>query len=565
MKARPFLAALLAAALALLSFGFAAWWLLLEHGPLGLQSQSLQLPLAARFVPRTAPLSLHWLLAPDQAAAYARAVAPPRQRREAAAAVERLRDGAFAAAGLDYTSELAPWLGRETSLALLSSPDEPGRPGWVLALRSRDSAGARRFLQRFWQTRSLAGTDLQISSYRGMGLISGRGALLGQDPQPLATALINDDLVLIASGRGALEQALDVSQIDELNQAASAPLQQAVERLDHGVALLTARPEAMQTWLGLPMLPSTADAASQPLVELVAALQPSGTALAVDALAQLRDPLPHRTLGSGDQLLRALQLPARSLALISDPAALLGPLQGASLPAAGADDQVAPAEQDISADTNPPAPSDPWRTVLAPLLQQALGQAAGPLPALVASADQGPLLWADLPDGWLLGTPAPNPPLEALQQQLAEQGYSGSPLESRGQTLQVWTRLRSRPVKGNPDQLQAELAGARATEGPWAWWGQGLAVLHQQHESHQPPQARLEQLEALATPQAPLQWAMDAGTARSLLAGWTPWRLLTTLSSSPLTPVVDGAALSLDGEAGQPRALHLRARLELRG
>ena len=78
MKARPFLAALLAAALALLSFGFVAWWLLLEHGPLGLQSQSLQLPLAARFVPRTAPLSLHWLLAPDQAAAYARAVAPPR-------------------------------------------------------------------------------------------------------------------------------------------------------------------------------------------------------------------------------------------------------------------------------------------------------------------------------------------------------------------------------------------------------------------------------------------------------------------------------------------------------
>ena len=63
MKARPFLAALLAAALALLSFGFVAWWLLLEHGPLGLQSQSLQLPLAARFVPRTAPLSLHWLLA----------------------------------------------------------------------------------------------------------------------------------------------------------------------------------------------------------------------------------------------------------------------------------------------------------------------------------------------------------------------------------------------------------------------------------------------------------------------------------------------------------------------
>ena len=69
---------------------------------MALQQQPLQIPLAARFVPRTAPLSLHWLLAPEQPAAYARAVAQPRQRRQAAAAMDRLRDGAFAAAGLDY-------------------------------------------------------------------------------------------------------------------------------------------------------------------------------------------------------------------------------------------------------------------------------------------------------------------------------------------------------------------------------------------------------------------------------------------------------------------------------
>jgi len=253
MKARPFLAALLAVALAMLSFGLAGWWLLLQRSPLALQHQALSMPLAARFVPRTAPLSLHWLVGPDQPAAYARAVAPPRQRRQAAAAADRLRDGAFAAAGLDYSSELSPWLGDESSFALLTPPGREEAPGWVLALRSRDNEGARRFLQRFWQTRSLAGTDLQITSYRGMGLISGRGALLGQDPQPLATALINDDLVLIASGRGVLEQALDVSQIDELNQAASAPLQKAIQRLGEGVALLTALPEAMEQWLGLPV------------------------------------------------------------------------------------------------------------------------------------------------------------------------------------------------------------------------------------------------------------------------------------------------------------------------
>jgi hypothetical protein len=397
----------------------------------------------------------------------------------------------------------------------------------VLALRSRDSEGARRFLQRFWQTRSLAGTDLQISSYRGMGLISGRGALLGQDPQPLATALINDDLVLIASGRGVLEQALDVSQIDELNQAASQPLQQAVVRLGQGVALLTARPQAMEQWLGLP----TPDAEA---IELVAALAPAGAGVSVDALTQLRDPLPALPPLPAD-LAQQLQTPATSLALLSQPAQLLD--------ADGA---------------------NPWARLLGPLLQRALATASGPLPQLVAAADAGALLWADQPEGWLLATRPDQPSLEQLQADLDQQGFSLSPLESKGLSVQAWTRLQSRPVKGNPDQLQAQLAGARTQERGWAWWGQGLAVLNQQHEGRDLPQERLDQLQALAAPAAPLQWSMDGTTAQGLLRRWQPWRLLNTLASTPLTPSVEGAALSLEPDGADRRSLRLRGSLQLR-
>ena len=527
MKARPFLAALLAVALAMLSFGLAGWWLLLQRSPLALQHQALSMPLAARFVPRTAPLSLHWLVGPDEPAAYARAVAPPRQRRQAAAAADRLRDGAFAAAGLDYASELSPWLGDESSFALLTPPGSGEAPGWVLALRSRDNEGARRFLQRFWQTRSLAGTDLQITSYRGMGLISGRGALLGQDPQPLATALINDDLVLIASGRGVLEQALDVSQIDELNQAASAPLQKALQRLGEGVALLTARPEAMEQWLGLPVGDESA------AVELVLALAPQGSGLQVDGLAQLRDALP--SLGPvNTELLRQVQVAADSLAFLTNPAELL-------------------AAEDANA----------WSSLLGPSLTQALKRDQGPLPALVAAADSGPLLWAHQSEGWLLGTRGDRPSAETLQPALEADGYSASPLESRGQTLQAWTRLESKPVKGNPDQLQAQLAGARSSQGGFAWWGQGLAILNQQHEGRRAPQERLDQLELLGAPQAPFQWSMDAQAAQGLLSRWKLWRLVGTLSSSSLTPRVDGVALSLEPDAPDQRSLRLRGLLQL--
>ena len=568
MKARPFLAAVLAAAILLFGLGIGGWWLLLQRSPLALQQHPLSLPLAARFVPRNVPLSLHWLVSADQPAAYLRAVARPGERRRAAAAAERLRDGVFATAGLDYASELAPWLGEEISLALLTPPGPDHPPGWVLALRSRDPEGARRFLQRFWQTRSLAGTDLQISSYRGMGLISGRGALVGQHPQPIATALINDDLVLIASGRGALEQALDVSQIEDLNQAGSPQLQQAVHRLGKGVVLLTARPGGLGGWLGLPdpgaglaPAPGAAPGAfpgpgagEAAVEELVLALAPAGRGLELAGLLQLGQPLPLTPLRDGEPLLQQIALPVSSLALVQNPAALL-------------------------------AAESPWRPLATALLALALPPTAGPLPALVAGADGGPLLGARSDQGWLLGSRQDQPDPAGLAAPLAEAGYVPAPLLLKQRPLLVWSQLLSKPVKGNPDQLQARLAGARA-QGPMAgadtgpgtgsdlaWWAEGLAVLETQLEGHHPPKERLRQLELLQSPQAPLQWAMDGATARSLLATWQPWRLLVALSGADgsLAESVRGAALSLEADPGAPasatrdRLLRLRGQLQFQG
>ena len=118
MKGRPFLAVLLAIALLALGLGWGGWWLVWQRGPLRLQHHTLQIPRAARFVPRQAPLSLYIFSDGEQPVDYARAVAPLRHREEAAQTVERLRDGAFAAAGLDYHDELAQWLAPEVGLAL---------------------------------------------------------------------------------------------------------------------------------------------------------------------------------------------------------------------------------------------------------------------------------------------------------------------------------------------------------------------------------------------------------------------------------------------------------------
>ena len=574
MKARPFLAVLLSLALGLLGLGGGAWWLVLNRSPLQLQHRPLVVPLAARFVPRQAPLSLFLLTDGEEPLGYARAVVAPRQRRAAAEAVAQLRDGGFAAAGLDYPSELASWLGPEIGFALIGSNQGEGdAAGWLLSLRSRDGEGARRFLQRFWQSRSLAGTDLQISRYRGMGLISGRGALVGAKTTPIATALIDDDLVLIASGRGVLEQALDVSQIDALNLASSDAFRRGVADLGRGMALLVARPPALAPWLGIPK-----DLGSEAgITGLIASLRPDGASLAVE-LAVARADLPSDP--AADSGAEGASEPGAELVadVNSDIAAEIGVDTGVDLGGAAAKPPLAapPAlNQEVGAEllahlrgeaSSLAFLNDPRQLLglLQPLWDRSLGAASGPLPGLVMAADSGPLLWAEGRDGWLLGTAAWEPSPGDLEPALAAQGLIAAPLTlADGRPSTVWTHLAvpapGRRGAGDGRQLQAELVGVRAVDADLAWWAHGLERLQQQAESRRQPRARLKQLQAIDRPAA-ARLAVDGPQARRMLQQWSSWRLLSGLAGAPLGDAVQGLSLALAPEVD---GLRLMARLDL--
>ncbi len=537
MKARSFLLAVAAAVLVLLTTALGLWWAMAQQSPLKIVGQALVLPRAARFVPKDASLSLHWLSDPVRMPAYAQAVAPVSRRRQARNSTQQLRDGAFALAGLDFVGELADWIGPQVSLSLLA-PVADAPAGWVLALTSLDQDGAKRFLQRFWQTRSLAGTDLQISRYRGMGVISGRGALLGREPQPIATALIDDDLLLIASSRGVLEQSLDVSQLDALHQLGDSALEADLKQLGRGAALLTADPAAMATWLGMPSSISDRD----DLVGLVAALDPKGTALNLDAVLRFRQPLG--SAGNGitlsHSLMRSAGGSASALAVLSDPAALLSPQSE--------------------------APVAQW---LAPVLQETLQTLGAEGASAVVGLDAGPLLWEQGEEGWLLGTSSDQPGLEAVDADLQAKGLVRSALPSDGSALEVWTRLARQRQRGEAS-LQAQLAVALERESGEDWWGQTLDALttRQDHAALEP---RLDQLRALQDEgAAPLaqQLALATEPSRAQLQKWRPWSLIQSVAGQPLLPAVQELALAAGPDqeegAGQAGSNRLRLRAQLR-
>ena len=544
MKGRPFLAVLLVVALLALGLGWGGWWLVWRRGPLQLQHHTLTVPRAARFVPRQAPLSLFIFSDGDQPVDYARAVAPLRQREAAARAVERLRDGAFAAAGLDYHDELSHWLAPEVGLALFDTPDTTTTgSGWLLVLSSRDDEGARRFLQRFWQSRSLAGSGLQVSQYRGMGLISGRGALVGRDPVPLATALVQDDLVLLASGRTTLERALDVSQIDELNQAGLSSLRQAVDRLDEGMALLVARSGAFGPWLGWPSLEGGEGA---PATLLVGALQPRGGELVVEGLLHRPPADPEGSLPSVSAVPPPPGPPPAELPPADLPSALLQGLRGEST--------------SLALLRNPAALlREPW---IKPLLSRITHPpAGGPLPALLAAADPGILLLSSGPEGWLIGTSSQTPRPESLEAPLAAEGLIDAPLEVGGDSVTVWTRLQAhggaagRGAEG--DQLRASVAGWRQESEGLAWWGGNLSLL-KRTSAGRSVLDRQRQLAELEEPRASLRWAVGQEGVSDLLQQWRPWTLLSSLAGGPL-PGPQSLSVAIEPDT---TPIHWTARLQ---
>lgn len=542
MKGRSFLLALAASAMVLLTLAFGVWWVMAQQSPLRIVDRPLELSRTARFMPRDAELTLHWLADPSRLPAYARAVAPVRHRQAVSESTRQLRDGAFALAGLNFSDELVDWIGPQVSFAVLTESNfNAGNQtglGWVLALSSQDQDGARRFLQRFWQTRSLAGTDLQITRYRGIGLISGRGALLGRDPQPIATALIDDDLLLLASGRGALEQALDVSQLDSLHLLGDERLADDLKSFGSGVAFLTASPAAMQRWLGVPSVIADRD----DLTGLVGALVSHGTDLDLKALVHFRDDVIPGVDGLTDAeaLLAGTGGGTDALALLSAPQALIDPES-----------------------------RNPLAQGIAPVLQRILDASVAEAAAAVASLDPGPLLLQKGEAGWLLGTRADEPSRQAVSSRLEQDGLVGSTLDADGQSLEVWTRL-VRQRRHGEDSLTADLAVALDHDAGLNWWGQTLEVLRQRRSGGDPSGLKQQLQELRSQVKAPTtqQLALAADPSRHGLAKWRPWTLLQSLGGRSLSPAVQSLTLvaapdQTSVQSGESSSLRLHARLSL--
>jgi len=251
MKLRSFLYTLAAGATVLLLIAVGGFFWLTSQSPLNwLQGGVLAKPTSAIFVPKQTPVMVSLLVNPDSLEGFRQLVARPINRRKSRIELNQLENSLLANidVGLDYHTDIEPWLGDEITLAVTSldfdrNRENAAQPGYLLALTTKDPERAREFLQLFYSEKALAGTtDLVFEQYKGVNLIyrrprnqlevsaSATAAQL-QTPETLTSAVVGDRFVLFANHPKVLRNAINNVQAVNLNLENDPVYQQTLQSL----------------------------------------------------------------------------------------------------------------------------------------------------------------------------------------------------------------------------------------------------------------------------------------------------------------------------------------------
>lgn len=254
MKLRSFFYALAAGVLVLLLIGGGGFFWLVAHSPLTLLQGERLVPKAAMFVPRQAPVMMSLLVNPDRIEAFRQVVTSPQNRRQSRTEFNQLRQNLLSSTGLNYQTDIQPWLGEEITFAITTSDidhqsDNGQQLGYLLALNIGDLERSREFLRHFWQKQALTGRNLIVEQYQGVELVHADPSSVtvksGDSSQvtsarpdaalkSLATARVGDRFILVANHPKVLRQAINNVQAPDLGVASTRQYQQALASLQQG-------------------------------------------------------------------------------------------------------------------------------------------------------------------------------------------------------------------------------------------------------------------------------------------------------------------------------------------
>jgi Protein of unknown function (DUF3352) len=277
VKSRSFFSLLAIAVLLGLAVATASFVWILSQSPLALLKGGVtREPAAAVFVSKQAPLMVSLLVNPDELESLSRLIAIPANRRQTGREIRDLEKSLLASTGLNYQQEIQPWLGDEITLAVTSLDfdrnfDNGVKPGYLLAIQTKDSERAKEFLQASYSKQAVSGQfDLVFEPYKGVNLIYQRPLVAGKNNRFLASAVIGNT-VLFANDIKVLRNAVNHAQVADLNLQNNTDYREALQTIpEPRIGILYANIPTLSAWI-----------AGQPVPETPEVVQRLATAVAI--------------------------------------------------------------------------------------------------------------------------------------------------------------------------------------------------------------------------------------------------------------------------------------------
>jgi hypothetical protein len=559
---RTFIAGLGAIATVLLLVGSFALWQLLAQSPLTLLSGMNQSsPSAAIFIPPQAPLMVSLLSSPEQLLSLRRALTPPGQRRQAQTSWQQLKQTLQQTTGLNYDTEIRPWIGSEITFAITDTdfdhiPENGHQPGYLLAIATRDSDRAREFLELFWQRQAVAGRALVFETINGSRTIYAQPAPVPSAAEAvtdgdltdldtafrlrsgsLASAVVGQRFVLLANHPRVLQQSIRNAQAAQHNLTQQRSYQQALETLTpHRIGIGYMNLPQLLNWSGIAPPPPTpfTPAPTPYLQSLTAALAINPQGLRLNTLLTPRP-------GS--------RFPEQSPAVSQTIAALQYLPADTAWAAAGKDLPQLWRQSLTELRHYPDGPGQLRDRLLSPLGEQIFQNLQGWLTEEYALGY--------LPaTGWILAaerTPETDHALRELDRLAAAQSLTVSPLSLGPQTVTAWSRFKTRTegrFRNRETTVETEIVGLHTQVGPYEIFTTSLpamtAALAAPEQPLQDDPGFSRTIAALERPNDGYFYANGARLRPPLIAA-LPWLRLIDTPTQPLVAQLESLAVSSYG------------------
>ncbi|MBE7384304.1 MAG: DUF3352 domain-containing protein [Leptolyngbya sp. SIO1E4] len=543
MKSRTFFSAIALVAGLLLLVGIAGFWGLTAQNPRGLMARGGQeIPTAAQFVPRQAPLMVSLLARPDRVWRLRQVLTPSGKRSEARQEWQSLKTTLTDAVGWDYDTDVLPWLDQEVTIAVTTTDldHDSGngqQAGYLAVLSCQDGQQAREAVHLLWQKRAISGRSLFFETVSGIPLI------YDQKPDPpvfgsinvfdqaaiklesLASVVIGDRYVLLANHPQVLRQAIATFQAPDVSLAKESTYRASIKALpSNRIGWLYANAPALLTWLGLedPELTSSLAESGRRAHHFFMSFRAIPTGL-------LGDTTVAAAPGTAFKASQAIHQPSKILNIL--PAETLFAASGINLPEflpetaenIGGYRIVQRSLKAFLASLSLPSditPSQLWDTMQG---EYALGLIAGRTPT------------------WILASQSnPEVPFSALDDLAQQQGLNVSHVRLGDKDITAWTQLSLiLTAPDSPASLNTQVIGVHTQISDYEVFSTSLAGLQQvlkaENESSLPEQPGFAKLlNNLDEPYGNLAY-IDWPHLAPLLFNRFPWLRVIEQAGQPLT------------------------------